>query len=151
MASNVTHRIFEKRDRELTIKYDTGYKYVRETRNKLWGNPLDDDSQCKYIWCKLDKNGEAQYLTEEEDKKRKDIATRFFGDVTDKTILVKAMIDNGELDPAEAWKYLEDITGLNSAGFGTYLDAVKRELGFGIVKGTQVEGMLQISNDSFAF
>jgi len=82
-------------------------------------------------------------LNEEEEKVKEDIKKKYFGDMTDKALFVKGMIESGEIKPEEAWETLENMTGLNNAEkFWGFMAELKESLNCTIAKGTKLDKVL---------
>ena len=119
-------------------------KYTREGRNELYGLPFQNGGKigsCIYIWCKRDpKTGDYSLLTEEEQEIKQKIQTKYFGDATEKQILVKAMVEAGEITKEEAWGVLEEMTNMNrKENFMGFLKEIQAALHCQVIRGTLVE------------
>ena len=53
-------------------------------------------------------------------------------------MLVKAMVEAGEIKKEEAWEVLEELVGLNTVGFFGFLQELSAVLGCTVVKGTLI-------------
>ncbi len=124
-------------------KPDTIITYTREGRNELYGKPFMDKGslgKCTYIWCKRNaETGEYSLLTEEEQKIKQNLQTKYFGDATEKQVLVKGMVAAGEITKEEAWSVLEEMTNMGTPNFMAFLTEMQAELGCQVVRGTFVE------------
>lgn len=119
-------------------------KYTREGRNELYGLPFQGGGKignCIYIWCKRDpKTGEYSFLTEEEQKVKQELQTKYFGDATEKQILVKGMVEAGDITKEEAWGILEEMTNMNNKDvFMGFLREIQAKLHCQVIRGTYVE------------
>lgn len=135
----------------LQRKESTIVEYTRKGRNELYGKPFVSQGKlgkCIYIWCKRDREtGEYSLLTEEEQKIKQDLQTKFFGDATEKQVLVKGMVEAGEISREEAWDVLEEMTNMQTGNFMGFLRAIQKELNCQVVRGTLVErNVLTISD-----
>lgn len=145
-CSRVGQEIYEilvEEDDDFSLQDNTVYNYTRKGRNELYGIPFTDGGKignCIYLWCKRDRNtGNYSKLTDEERKIKEKLQTKYFGDATEKQILVKGMIEEGEIEKEEAWDLLEDLTGMTTGKFKGFLDELQDVLGCQIVRGTLVE------------
>lgn len=85
---------------------------------------------CKYLWCKKDnETGMYHFLTEEEQAIKQKLQTKYFGDATEKQILVKAMVEVGEITKEDAWDVLEEMTNMKTGNFMMFLKELQAELG----------------------
>ena len=119
-------------------------KYTREGRNELYGLPFQSRGKigsCTYLWCKRDpKTGDYSLLTAEEQEIKQKIQTKYFGDATEKQILVKAMVEAGEISKEEAWGVLEEMTNMNrKENFIGFLKEIQAALHCQVIRGTLVE------------
>lgn len=82
---NVAKKIYSKHQSELTIKQSTTYNYVRKAANVLYG-PANNYNQsglignCWYKICIVNENGIRRQLTEEEQKRRREIRQKYCSD-----------------------------------------------------------------------
>ena len=111
--------LFQKEDSNFNRASSTIVNYVREGRNELYGVPFSESGgklgSCVYIWCKRDPDtGDYSFLTEEEQAIKQKLQTKYFGDATEKQILVKAMVEAGEISKQEAWGVLEQMTNMDN-------------------------------------
>ena len=83
--------------------------------------------------------GKYDFLTPEEEKIKKDLQMKYFGDTTEKQILVKGMVETGEITKEEAWSVLEELTNMKANGFAGFLSELQDKIGAPIVRGTLVE------------
>lgn len=124
-------------------KPDTIKAYVREGRNELYGKPFMEKGtigKCIYIWCKRDpETGEYSLLTPEEQQIKQNLQTKYFGDATEKQVLVKGMVETGEISKEDAWEVLEEMTNMGTPNFMAFLKEIQAALGCQVVKGTLVE------------
>ena len=118
-------------------------KYTREGRNELYGKPFVGEGKlgkCIYIWCKRNpKTGEYSLLTEEEQKIKEELQKKYFGDTTEKQILVKAMLEAKEITKDEAWDILEEMTNMKNNNFLSFLKDLQERLHCQVIRGTLVE------------
>jgi hypothetical protein len=143
-CQRVGEKICELLDEEgLVRKPDTIVAYTRKGRNELYGKPFLADGKigrCIYIWCKRNPNtGEYSLLTKEEEKIKQDLQTKYFGDATEKQILVKGMVEAGEINKEEAWGVLEEMTNMGTGNFFAFLQEIQKILGCQVIRGTLVE------------
>ena len=131
-------------DKNFKLTNSTVINYTLRSRNELWGKPFmggGTKGECTYLWCKRDKEtGEYSFLNEEEQKIKQQLQMKYFGDATEKQIMVKAMIEAGEIKEEEAWKVLEEMTNMGTGNFMGFLQELQRALGgCQVVKGTLVK------------
>lgn len=143
-CTRVGNEICELLNKEgVSRKPDTIIAYTRQGRNELYGKPFMEEGKlgrCIYIWCKRDPGtGEYSLLTEEEQKIKQDLQTKFFGDATEKQILVKGMVEAGEITKEEAWGVLEEMTNMGNHNFMAFLREIQKALNCQVVRGTLVE------------
>lgn len=144
-CSRVGSKIYEilSNEESLDRKESTIIEYTRKGRNELYGKPFGEEGKlgkCIYIWCKRDKEtGEYSLLNEEEQKIKKDLQTKYFGDATEKQILVKGMVESGEIRKEEAWSILEEMTNMNNSNFLSFLKEIQEKIGCQVIRGTLVE------------
>ena len=133
--------ILSEEDENFKLKSGTVVNYTYRGRNELYGKPFVGGGKlgnCVYIWCKRDQDGNYSLLTEEEQRIKQNLQTKYFGDATEKQILVKGMVEAGELSKEEAWEALEEMTNMNTGNFMGFLAELQAELGCQVVKGTYV-------------
>lgn len=143
-CSRVGYEICELLDKEGVSKTPgTIIEYTRKGRNELYGKPFQEGGKlgnCIYIWCKRDaETGRYNFLTEEEQKIKSQLQTKYFGDVTEKQILVKGMVEVGEISKEEAWDVLEELTNMRTGNFMMFLKELQQKVGCQVVRGTLVE------------
>ena len=147
-CSRVSMQILEE-NHELKIKPSTIYSYTRSGRDLLYGKPfttIGTIGSCVYVWCKrsLDENNQIHYdfLTEEEQEIKKKLITKYFGDATQKQLLMKGMVDAGQLTVEQAWYELMKITNMQDGNFLEFLKQLQATLGCQVVRGTYVTRQL---------
>lgn len=144
-CTRVGSKIYEilSNEEDLDRKESTIIEYTRKGRNELYGKPFGEEGKlgkCIYIWCKRDKEtGEYSLLSEKEQKIKQDLQTKYFGDATEKQILVKGMVESGEIKKEEAWSVLEEMTNMNNNNFLTFLKEIQEKIGCQVIRGTLVE------------
>ena len=129
-------------DEDFKLKPSTVYNYTREGRNELYGKPFVGGGKigsCIYLWCKKEDDGSYSMLSEEEKKIKEDLQIKYFGDTTEKQILVKAMIEAGEISKEEAWSVLEEMTNMKNGNFLLFLGELQEKIGCKVVRGTLVQ------------
>ena len=65
--------------------------------------------------------------------------TKYFGDATEKQILVKGMIESGEIKKEDAWEVLEELTNMRTGNFMAFLTELQEKIGCQVIRGTFVE------------
>ena len=158
-CTRVGNEIYEqltKEDNDFNLQDTTVIAYTRKGRNELYGRPFVGGGQignCIYLWCKRDrKTGRYSFLTPEEQEIKQKLQTKYFGDATEKQILVKGMIESGEISKEEAWQVLEELTNMNTGNFMGFLSELQAILGCQVIKGTLVNrdnNLLEIKEGEF--
>lgn len=143
-CSRVGNKICELLEEEGIIrKPNTVIAYTRQGRNELYGIPFMNEGRigkCIYIWCKRDpETGEYSLLTEEEQAIKQNLQTKYFGDATEKQILVKGMVEAGEIRKEDAWDVLEEMTNMRTGNFMMFLKEIQEALHCQVIRGTLVE------------
>ena len=130
----------------LPIASGTAGKYAGEGRRKWFGNPYNDVQgqlgRCNYVLCKAEGDGvNTRFIrfTQEEEKIKQDLIKKYFGSVAEKTVIVKAMVEMGEIRKQEAWDVLEEMTSLNKESYMSFLMELQSVLKCKVKKATQVE------------
>lgn len=136
--------LLQEEDNTFNRAAGTIVKYTRDGRNELYGLPFQGGGKignCVYIWCKRDPiSGEYSLLTSEEQEIKQKIQTKYFGDATEKQILVKGMVEAGEITKEQAWNVLEEMTNMNKKeNFMGFLREIQAALHCQIIRGTLVE------------
>lgn len=128
------------------VTKDTVYNYTLRGRNELYGRPYGEPGsigRCIYTWCKKDgedENAKLIPLTPEEEEIKQNLIKKYFGDATEKQIIVKGMVMAGEITKEEAWGVLEELTNMKGEGnFMAFLTELQEKLHCKIIKGTLVE------------
>lgn len=143
-CSRVGNKICELLEEEgIVRKPNTVIAYTRQGRNELYGIPFINEGKigkCIYIWCKRDpETGEYDLLTEEEQIIKQNLQTKYFGDATEKQILVKGMVEAGEIRKEDAWDVLEEMTNMRTGNFMMFLKEIQEALHCQVIRGTLVE------------
>lgn len=146
VASEIQH----KRNEDLTVQLKTTAKHVSQVRNEKYGKPFSEEGgpegRCIYVLCKKDENGKACLLTEEEEKIKKELLTKWLGDANEKTILVSKMVENGEIESEQAWSYYSDMMNLPKY-YLSFMADFREKTGIQLVKGTYIEKELKFADD----
>ena len=140
-VGNEIFEILSKEDVD-ALTPSTVYSYTVKGRDELYGKPFSNGGslgRCSYIWCKKNDDGSYSMLTEEEQKIKQELQTKYFGDVSEKQIMVKAMIEAGEVSREEAWDILEEMTNMGTGNFMGFLKELQGAIGCQVVKGTLVD------------
>lgn len=144
-CARVGMEIKEKFGESLPLTERTIYDYTRKGRNELYGRPFLDAGtlgKCSYTWCKKEGEGvaaEYRLLTDEEEKVKKELLKKYFGDSDEKHAIVQAMVERGEIKKEEAWEVFNDLTGTSTGSFMMFLGELQEKLGCQVVRGTLVE------------
>lgn len=135
--------ILHNEDKNFTNTLSTVVEYTRKGRKELYGAPFQNGGRlgnCIYIWCKRDREtGNYDFLNEEEQNIKQNLQTKYFGDATEKQILVKGMVEAGEITREEAWDILEELTNMRTGNFMMFLKELQEKLGCQVIRGTYVE------------
>lgn len=142
-VGNKIYEILTEEDETFSLQSTTVVNYTCRGRDELYGKPFIGGGQlgsCTYLWCKRDKQtGEYSLLNEEEQQIKQNLQTKYFGDATEKQVLVKAMVEAGEISREDAWSVLEEMTNMHTGNFMGFLKELQAALGCQVVKGTLVE------------
>ena len=135
--------ILSNEDKGFKNTLSTVIEYTRKGRKELYGVPFQNGGRlgnCIYIWCKRDKNsGAYSFLTDDEIEIKEQLQKKYFGDATEKQILVKGMVESGEISKEDAWDILEELTNMKTGNFMMFLKELQERLGCQVIKGTYVE------------
>jgi len=128
----------------LPLTEGTVYQYTLRSRNELYGRPFGQPGElgrCTYIWCKKVGDGRTAQiipLTPEEEEIKQKLIQKYFGNVSEKQIIVKAMVESGEITKEEAWDVLEELTNMKGRGnFMTFMSELQAKLNCKVIRGTQ--------------
>lgn len=128
----------------LPIKEGTVYQYTLKSRNELYGKPFGKPGElgrCVYTWCKKIGDGHTADilpLTPEEEEIKQKLILKYFGNVSEKQVIVKAMVESGEISKDEAWDILEELTNMKGQGnFMAFLTELQEKLNCMVIRGTQ--------------
>lgn len=139
-CKRVCYQIMERVD--LGVVEGTAYQYTLKSRNDLFGKPFQEGGKlgnCKYLWCKQEENGELRFLTQEQQKVKEDLIKKYFGDASEKQVIVQGMIDAGEISKEQAWDVLTKMTNMKGDNFMGFLKELQKKLGCRVIRGTFVE------------
>lgn len=143
-CSRVGEAIYQKHGDKMKIAKSTATKYTLETRKKLYGTPFKERGRlgsCTFVWCKKKGEGvDASYelLSAQEEEVKQTLLKKYFGNATEKQVIVQGMIKTGEITEEEAWKVLEELTNMNE-NFYSFLSELQAAIGAVVVRGTLVE------------
>lgn len=136
----VSDKIVEYYGKELTVGEGTTYLYTRKGRNELYGKPFEGGGKlgnCVYKWCK--KEGDTLVpLTDAEEEIKAGLIKKYFGDASEKQILVNGMVEAGEISKEEAWEVLTELTNMKGYNFRAFLMELQEKLNCQIIRGTMV-------------
>lgn len=143
---NVSSKIYTKYKNELAIMESTTYNYTRLARNELYGKPFMDAGllgQCKYLWCKQEQLEDGTIVltefTAEEQEIKQRLMKKYFATNEEKDILIREMVEAGEISKEEAYDLTCEYRGLNQAGFMGFKMELEQMIGCPITKGTIIE------------
>ncbi len=140
-ARNVSEKIFDNHEDELGITRSTAYTYTLQARNELYSKPFcgrGEKGCCEYVWCVDLGGGQYRELDEDEQKVKNDLLKKYFGNTTEKQLMVEAMVKAGEITEAEAFGVLKEMTGMNQAGFFGFLKELSATLHCRVIKATKL-------------
>lgn len=143
-CKRVSEEIYEKRQKDFTVAESTIYHQTRQTRDEFYGKPMlgqGSKGTCYYVWCKKNKNGKLEYLSEEEEQIKKKLMEQYFSTADEKTIMVQQMIENNEITEQEAWGYYSELLKLPH-NYRAFMTAFKKETGINLIKGTVLENQI---------
>lgn len=131
------------RTTSLSVLPSTAYNYTRKGRNELYGRPFEDGGslgKCEYLWCKKQDDGKLAFLTREEEQVKENLIKKYFGNVSEKAIIVKGMVETGEITQDEAWSIFEELTDMRGGdNFMLFLSELQEKIGCQVIRGTYVE------------
>jgi len=140
-CSRVSKEIY-KSEKNWKVQESTIYGYTLKSRDELYGKPWGEGGtlgHCIYQWSKKGEDGKLIPFTEEENKKKKELITKYFGDVTEKTLLVAAYVKAEKLDKEKGFDMLMEWTGMdNDEKFKMFLMELQEVVGTDVLKGTMV-------------
>lgn len=124
----------------LTVSDSTGYHYTCQSRTELWGKPYGKHGEIGYCTSELAKKCGDQIvpLNAEEQQLKKELIKKFFGNIEEKQLYVKNLVDEGKLTKEEAWSVLEEITGMDDHNYMSFLRELEIACGAAIVRATRV-------------
>ena len=145
-CSRVGGAIYEKlkgEDEHFNYALSTVVNYTRKGRNELYGVPFGEEGilgSCVYQWCKKDEEtGKIRALTDEENEIKEQLQKKYFGNASEKQIIVQAMVESGELPKEQAWEMLTALTNMKGNNFIMFLQELQAILGHQVVRGTYIE------------
>lgn len=123
-----------------TIAESTNYSYTCAGRTELWGSPMKRTNgelgYCRYEYCKEAPDGQLISLNEEEQKIKREVTEKYFGNLEDFTLGIAEDIKSGKITAEEAGFALANLDS-----HGEYLawkNELETRLGCRIYKGTRV-------------
>ena len=148
-CKRVSEEIFIKRQDDLTVQESTVYVQTRQVRNEYYGKPMcgsGPKGRCSYVWCKKNpQTNRLEYLSEEEEKIKKELLEFYFADADEKTVLVNEMVQRKEISEAEAWGYYSQIMNI-SFNYKNFMGEFKRRTGITLIRGTVLEQELHFED-----
>ena len=123
----------------LPIKDATTYKYTCQGKNELYGKCFGGQGKLgysTYVWAKEVQDKIIPFTPEEEEVKNQ-LLKKYFGDASEKTVLVQSMIESGELAEKDAWKEYKNIMNLPHF-YGMFIDELRVAIGCKVVKATLI-------------
>lgn len=138
-AKNVAEKIMD--NNELNISDGTAYVYTLQARNELYNKPFcgrGEKGCCEYVWCVELGEGQYRELTPQEQEVKTELLKKYFGDASEKQLMVEAMVKAGEITEAEAFSVLKQMTGMNNAGFYGFLKELNKRLNCKVIKATKL-------------
>lgn len=142
---NVNNKIIKKYGNEITVNKDTAYKYALDAKKTLFGVAWKSAGKlgyCKYLWCKVydQEDGIAilEPFTEEEQEIKKQIMKKYFDTDIEQDILIREMVETGELTKEEAYDLSCEVRNLNKTGFMAFKAELELLFNCRITKGTRI-------------
>ena len=71
--------------------------------------------------------------------KEEQLQKKYFGNASEKQIIVQAMVESGELPKEQAWEMLTALTNMKGNNFIMFLQELQAVLGHQVVRGTHIE------------
>lgn len=122
-----------------TIAESTNYNYTCAGRTELWGSPMKrtngEFGYCRYEYCKEDEKGQLIPFNEEEQKIKRQITEKYFGNLEDFTLGIVDDVKCGKITAEEAGLALANL-----GSHGEYLawrSELETRLGCKVYKGTR--------------
>lgn len=116
---NASDYICEKNRKFLTVTDNTVYQYTC-TVKRDWYGVAGKKGRCKWVYCVIDKeNKTCRYLTEEEEKIKKEMLKIFFKDEEERAEEVKKLQKSRQLGEISDKEYIEEsekILGIAEGG-----------------------------------
>ena len=144
-CANVNNKILKKHSNEITVNKDTAYKYALDAKKTLFGVAFKEVGKlgyCKYLWCKVYDQDDGiallQPFTKEEEEIKKEVMKKYFGTDIEKDIMIKEMVESGEITKEEAYDLSCEIRNLNKNGFMAFKAELETRFNCRITKGTLV-------------
>lgn len=144
-CTNVNNKIMKKYSSDIVVTKDTAYKYTLDAKKTLFGIAFKEMGRlgcCKYLWCKVydqdDGISVLEPFTEEEQAVKKEVMKKYFGTDIEQDILIKEMVDNGELTKEEAYDLSCEMRNLNKNGFMAFKAELETLFNCRITKGTLI-------------
>lgn len=112
----VAAKIAKKYRQELKVSDNTLYNYTCISKRELWGKTFGAGGEighCVSELCKVIDNVCIEF-TEEENKIKKSLIKKHFGNLDEKVLFIKDLLENEEITKEESWELLEDIAKLDS-------------------------------------
>lgn len=144
-CKRVSQKIFEElrqEQKDIKVSFNTVKQYTNKGKNELFGkaNPkgFGDIGNSERELC-IKYNYRVSPFSEEDRAKIERLKEIYLKSPTlDGKIIVKSLINNGEITKEEAWELFESIEEFDDNRFKTFLDMASLELGGQIVIGTRV-------------
>ena len=136
---------------QLAIAESTAYNYTLKSRNVLYGKPFQNGGSlgnCRYVWCKQEEDGKLRYLTQEQEKIKHFLIQKYFGDATQKQIIVQGMVESGEISKEQAWDVLTQMTNMKGNNFLDFLKELQNNIGCKVIRGTFIERLEAKTSES---
>lgn len=141
-CSRIADEICTVRTEEEVGKPGTVYNKTLAARDELYGKPMSGipgtDGICNYVWAKKLPNGHLAYLSEEEQEIKTELLKKYFSSTDEKTVMVQAMVESGELSKEDAWQYYSKLINL-SRDYSNFMFDFKKQTGIQLIHGTQRE------------
>lgn len=151
---NVARKI--KKELDLSLSEYTICKYVRESRNVLYGKPSVEPfviepkgkiGSCAYLWCKkgdiADNDNICKYyfLTTQEEEIKEKLLEKYYGSAeANRTArsIADSLLKDGTITKVDYYDTLNELTGTKENAFKFFIDELRSLIGGYIVRGTLV-------------
>ena len=123
----------------LNLASRTVYNNIVRIRTEEYGHPFKERGQlgrCIYVLCKqIDEDYEL--FTDDQRRLKDRLLKLYFGDVTEKALMTKLMVEDGEIEKDQAWQYFEDISSIGRKDkYVCFLNDLEEKIGEKVARAT---------------